>query len=210
MGDFSFISYGESVMLRQQGLNSASEYQLYLEESGDYGTATVVSEEDFRKVINDTDSILVWRGMPDSEYSTGDQKLDNVMYGEKYYTGSGIYGDGLYFANTPEVAGRYATRHALPGSHGAVVRAAVKPDAKVGDYFNVAAEMAAEYPNITLRSDGLISAYARSRGYDIITSDHGNGNIYYTVLNRGSLVMCSELMDARTSASKEIEITFRS
>ena len=182
-------------MARNEGLNPYTSFQVYVDDNDDYGKADVVSSEELDRMIA-AGATEVFRGMPDDADSTGAAKLEQPMYGKKYYIGQGIYGDGLYFADDINVAGWYASsfgaEHSSPNT-GSIARAAVKPGAKIGAYFDVVRQMDADGYQRYFDDYAAVSAYARSRGYDILTSIHSGEGLYYTVLNRGALVFSDKL-----------------
>lgn len=179
--------------LRQEGLNTNTIFQVWLDDNDDYGQARVVSNAELDGLI-DSGATLLTRGMPDSQRTTGMQKLSQVMSGAKYYTGNGFYGDGLYFADTVNVAGSYATGNA--NNRGALMRAVLASDSRSIGYDDLYRMAKNAYPNRVM-SDGALSCYARSLGYDVVTIPRSNGATYYNVLNRRKLVIASELGSVR-------------
>ena len=196
------VSAAEEDELGNQGLNSNA-LQLYLDRVYGYGKAEVISNDEFNDLV-DGGAEQMFRGMPDSRRSSGQHKLEQVMYGDKYYAGDGVYGDGLYFTTRIDTAGTYAAPG--KGSRGSVMRAALKPTARTVQYEEVYNNARADYPNY-VHDDSFISSYALSRGYDAIRIPRKGGETYYVVLNRSALYVDSGLGTA-TGGSVDGTISF--
>lgn len=183
--------YGAAERLKRQGLDGTV-YQFFLDENNDYAKPDVVSSEELNRLIDDG-AELFYRGMPNSSRTTGVQKLEQVMYADKYYVGEGIYGDGLYFSGDISDAVMYGARR---DSKGAIMRAVLKPDAKIADYYEISRAFMKEHPNVYY-GDSELSAYARSKGYDALRA----GSSYMNVINRGALIIDGHLATADTDES---------
>ena len=180
--------------LMRQNLNSGTVFQLWLDDNNDYGAPNVVSDMEINRLI-DEGATPIYRGMPDSARSTGEYKLSQVMQPGKYYTGTGVHGDGLYFGDVLDVAGSYAADN--PGATGSVMRAVLAPNAKVVSKSELRAEMKALRPDAA-QTRAQMSAFARARGYDVITQDNGQPfGVYYVILNRSAIIMGSTIANAR-------------
>lgn len=175
--------------LRSEGLNGWTAFQAYLDENNDYAKPDIVSQEEFDRLVSEG-AQPIYRGMPNSSSTTGVQKLEQVMYADKYYSGRGKYGDGLYFSNDRGTANVYADGY---GTGGSVMRAVLKPDANVVLYDKMPVQLRKDYPKVIVDSQS-VSAYARSKGYDALyVPDVGNGDDYYVILNRGALAIDNSL-----------------
>ena len=179
--------------LRDRGLNARTVFQLWLEDADDYGKPEVVSGEEIDRLVKGG-ATQIFRGMPDTKRHTGEEKLNQVLYESKYFSGEGVYGDGLYFAVNIDVAGTYAS--SSPGASGSVMRAVLKPGIKSISYDDAHAAFRKEHPDL-FATNGDISAWARSKGYDAITVDHPANGRYYNIINRGAIVMSGKLGKAK-------------
>lgn len=191
---FGYIQVGvparDGIELRKQGLNSRSPLTAYMEENG-YGHADVYPQDGFDAVVKENGLRVIYRGMPDGDALTGAEKHENFMYDTKYYIGSGMFGDGQYFGD--ELTGK---SYAVGGSsghegNGAVIMAALKPDAKTATYSSIRADVEERYPQLAV-NDGLLSVYARTRGYDAIVVGNGD-DLYVNVINRDALLVSENI-----------------
>ena len=174
-----------AVELARQGLNGISALQNYIDENGLYGKPTVMDDSDFDAYVKKNKLKPIYRGMPDGETLTGVEKHENFMFDDKYYIGNGLYGDGQYFGDKT-TAEKYAVTGYVDGS-GAVIKAALKPGAKVVSYTKVKMELEERYPLYAM-SENMVSAYARASGYDAV-----NAGGYVNVINRDALVVSSDI-----------------
>lgn len=190
----------EADALRAKGLNPSSYYQLWLEENDDYGRASIITENDAQNLV-DRGYTVIYRGMPDSFRSTGESKLKDIQDDGGYFTGTGIYGDGLYFSNSRETAHLYATGFDYDRGHGAMIAALIKPTAKVAVHGDMLRELGKNHDEAfsdgRVGLDGLVSVYARSKGYDIIQRKITEGESFYVVLNREAVYMVDKLGEAQ-------------
>lgn len=197
--EYSNVPAKQAKELRDAGLNSSTAFQLYLNDFGDYAKPEVVSEEDFSAMVRSQklQRKVIYRGCNDDKKLSGREMHERFMKGDSYYTGNGVYGDGIYFGGK-STATYYAKEggayhsSSINGS-GAIIRAVLKPDAKVVSYMKILDEYKKRYGHAA--DNAIISAYARSRGYDAIRTKHGSGDTYTNVLNRGALIISDGIID---------------
>lgn len=208
-----FLNWAKGRDIELETLNKYTIYQYYLEYKG-YGEATVLSDDEFLQYMTENeDAKLLSRGMPDSANLSGAEKLEQPMYSEKYYTGNGIHGDGLYFArNNDHVAPQYAIGRL--GS-GAIALATLKKNARVisesdlmesigqtektsaafNSLVNKAGSVGALYASGS--QDGVMSVLAREMGYDAIIGGHT------VVLNRSAVIYNSKVREFTSFSSAQ-------
>lgn len=206
--NYDEVPVEDSQRFHESGLNPMTTFQLWLDVAHDYGKPTLVSSDEFDKLV-ESGAVEIFRGMPDSARTSGEDKLKQVMYEDAYYAGNGKYGDGLYFAESIDVAANYAANHEnhRNGSGtGAVVRAVLKPGSKTIDYGELNKILRSENPDVFM-SYGDKSVWARSHGYDAITAVDPNGGNYVNVINRSALIISDNLGRAKKSG-KGIELNF--
>lgn len=179
------MPYSMREYLVDEELNYNSVFQLYLDDYDDYQKPDVLSDENFDDYVREHGLNAIYRGVKGQESLTADQMHESFKYGDKYYSGSGVYGDGTYFGSY-DIAIQYAKNRNYDGS---IMRGALKANAKVINFRQLRQEMIDKYGAGILPINDKISAYARSRGYDaIVTVDEG-GEVFTNVLNRGALVL---------------------
>lgn len=191
------LTAAERDNLVSQGLNT-NIYQQYLEESGDYGEPELVSAEGFKRgqfaddglrkrlaTQKDGETPILYRGLADRDDITAEAMAANTIYDSKYYAGNGVYGEGLYFSTSNGTARTYATDG--NSGTGAVMAAYVKKGSKIVSSDQVESMFSRE-TNAGIGNTGLLSAFARSKGIDVISINKG-GETYYNVINRGCLVI---------------------
>ena len=76
--------------MRAQGLNGVEAYQVYLDKNNDYGKPQVMDQRDFAKYVRENDLEMIYRGVADKGQMTGGEMNDALIYGDKYYVGSGV------------------------------------------------------------------------------------------------------------------------
>lgn len=182
--------------LAEQGLNQNTAFQAWLDEAEDYGMPEIMSGDKFQKYVSDNDLIVLNRGVLGIEELSSEDMVNRFAHGEKYYAGTGIYGDGTYFSNLRSTAIDFAT-DPHGSMMGTVMTAALKKSAKVGSYFDVSDEL---NESTGLFLSGAVSSYARSKGYDALVARQSNGEYYYNVLNRSALVISSDYEHVRGNA----------
>ena len=191
-----YLNEFERQKLEKQGLNVRTPLQWYIDQNGIYGNPKVIDNEKDFVFAKGMFGITLYRGMPDSGRSTGEYKLNNFIHDNKYYVGEGIYGDGIYFAGNVGVANNYALSGDAIDGHGAVMRAKIKPDAKVAYYDDIYHDYMQHHKDkycTSSQREGLISCYARSLGYDILIYGGANEGGYFNVLNRSALIVNSNI-----------------
>lgn len=185
--------------LKGTGLNSTSYFQAYIDELDDYKLPVVVPTSKFEAVSKE--SQVFYRGLTSTEQKTAQEMIHQTLYENKYYTGNGVQGDGLYFTTDATKAGRYAS---IKGGDGASFRIVLSQDAKVFElpedstFKNTklyALQMAKdegldEYMRSASGeySNGMVSAYLRTKGYDAIRI-HRKDEDYIVVLNREVMIV---------------------
>lgn len=185
----------EKARLSGERLNTNG-YQLYVDQFGDYGKPEVVADKDFSRYAKENGLEIIYRGVVGTDGISADQMHDSFMYGDKYYVGNGIYGDGMYFSNMRETAKRYAGSGDY--SSASIIRAALKPGAKSVDYETIRKEFVGKYGGQSMPDSSALSAYARSRGYDAIVQTFSRGETYTCLLNRGAMVVSSKKTPVRS------------
>lgn len=174
--------------LASEELNKYSAFQAYLDDFNDYQKPEVLSDEVFDDYVRANGLETIYRGVKGQESITAEDMLNSFKYGEKYYTGQGCYGDGTYFG-PHDVALSYSKSSDYDG---AIMRSAIKRNAKIISYDALYAEMRSKYGKSVILHNNKISAYGRSRGYDVISAvDDYSGDTYFNVINRGALVISS-------------------
>lgn len=150
------------------------------------------------------------RGMSAQSGKTAAQIHEEMRSGPLYH-GSGVYGNGVYFAPRAKGIGQGGASdpHAFSdGSPGSVMRATLHPRARVVDGAKIEAEHAAYFRSLgferavgpfqTPRNNqdvvfGDVGRFAASRGYDAIHySDSKKGGYVpeqWVVLNRSALII---------------------
>ena len=197
--EYSNVPAKQAKELRDAGLNSSTAFQLYLNDFGDYAKPEVLSEDEFNAMVRSEklQRKVIYRGCNDDKKISGREMHERFMKDDSYYTGNGVYGDGIYFGGK-STATYYAKEggayhsSSINGS-GAIIRAVLKPDAKVVSYIKILDEYKKKYGHAA--DNAIISAYARSRGYDAIRTKHGSGDTYTNVLNRGALIISDGIID---------------
>ena len=192
-GFYENMPVGVAAMLDREGLNGDSLFQAYVDLAGDYDKPTVLSDAEFDAYVsaNGLSDQVAYRGVKDIQGLSGQEMHDISLYGDKYFVGRGIYGDGLYFAKSREVAQRYAERGAY--REGAILKGVLKPSAKKIDQYELEVMLRSEHEGTNyFVDDGVLSAYGRSKGYDAITVETSG---YINVINRGALVASSKYID---------------
>lgn len=188
------MSDSQSADLEAEGLNGKTALQLFVDEEGLYGSATVLDDADFDRYVEENGLEVMYRGMPDSGKLSGAEKHENFMYDQKYYIGQGYYADGMYFSDNELTGQRYACDSDYTVG-GAVIRAALKPGAKVidtwdasGDYFAHSLSGMVGFES----TESMKSALALANGYDAIVVRQG-GETQIVVLNRNAVVVSSNI-----------------
>lgn len=190
-GDGSKL-YGSDLYNRRliiQGLNDHP-LQYFVDRYGAYGTATVMDDVDFdayveKRIADGTlkSDDVMYRGMESYDDLPASDMAAQLMYGDKYYIGNGVHGDGTYFSNRVGTAASYAK--GLYG--GSIVRGVLKPDAKVVSETVLDKEIF-ENDSLKVSGNSAFSSYALSRGFDAVTVGEENGEVYTVVLNRSAVV----------------------
>lgn len=189
------VPFEERRKLKRAGLNPNTAFQLYLQDNNDYAKPRVVSDREFDAIVQaeNASSRVIYRGCNDVGGLTGEEMHRRFMNNDTYFTGNGVYGDGIYFGGRRSTAEYYAREGAVySGSKtgtGSIMRAMLAPGAKVISY----QKLHEQFKKAVGRNpdNASISAYARSLGYDAIRTKHPSGDYYTNVLNRGALIVSS-------------------
>lgn len=192
------IPQGMREYLAGEELNSNSAFQAFLDDYDDYQKPEVLSDEQFDDYVRSNGLNAVYRGVKGQETLTADQMHESFKYGDKYYSGNGVFGDGIYFGSY-EIANTYAKSRNYDGS---IMRGALKNNARTIDYRQLRKEMIDKYGSDILPMNDKISAYARSRGYDAIIAVDQGGEVFTNVLNRGAMVLAQGNRTIRSSRSQ--------
>lgn len=183
--------------LKEQGLNSTTPFQSYIDRKNDYAKPDVMDEDSFNKYVGDNNLEVIYRGVADIDGMKASEMNDITLYADKYYVGRGIYGDGLYFGSSIGIAEEYARSGST--HKGSVLSGALKPTAKTIEVGDIARMMMDETKIDGYANSGALSAYARSKGYDAIKIPFVIGGkvtrVYTNVINRGAMVFSSKYGD---------------
>lgn len=192
--------YGDSIQfyrseqaeaLADKGL-APSSFQLFMDENNDYQSPDVMDDKDFNKYVKENGLEVINRGVHDVGDSLSATEIHEAFMADgPYYIGFGVYGNGMYFGSE-RTAITYATED---GQKGATIRAALKTGSKTIEYNKLVDMFQASPYNSKAKyyDSNVISAYARSLGYDAIKADTRHDGIYTNVLNRGALVISKKI-----------------
>lgn len=139
------------------------------------------------RTVNDT----IVNGIP----MTAQDVCDSLTDGDTTYVGNGIHGDGLYFSNDLGGSKSYGGRR---GSK--TLAAVLNQKAKViserqlqslyDNFVKTHPQSRKAFGFAKARSShDSMSQFALTQGYNVITSNQGGGEVYYTVLDRSVLTM---------------------
>lgn len=149
------------------------------------GPATVVTKQEMDDLLADgRGSTEFWRGGVTTTPEAADAFADSMRRGE-YGPGVGNYGNGYYYSTDKWVAEQYAG-DTDKAEKSVLVRAALKPNARVIDYEQALERMATEEqrdPSPYSLWAGDVGRWAISKGYDAYTvngpgcvdCNHGDG-----------------------------------
>jgi hypothetical protein len=148
------------------------------------GRPRVVSKQEMDDLVHSGGHIELFRGVAAGHTKSARQINEDLRSGDAYF-GTGIFGNGYYFAAGREPAGFYSDE--TPGS---VIRAALPKDARIIDY----GEINTNYTGKPGSSNPFYSdpgRWAAARGHDAIRKKRGAaiGGDYYVILNRSALVV---------------------
>lgn len=175
-------------MLYAMGMNDAPE---------------IISQQEFDdRTVNapfGSGDTVIYRTVNDTTVNgvpfTADDCCDMLTDGDITFAGNGIHGDGLYFSNSLSGSKAYGY-----GSSSRTVAAVLNSKAKIISESKLQREYDSyvkSHPQ-TRKALGFarsksthdsMSQFALIRGYNVITSNQGNGETYYTVIDRSVLTM---------------------
>lgn len=171
-----------------------ADFQRFLFDIGANGKPNIVDRQHFQQMDGDT----IYRTVTTSR-TTGETavtRADRLINGEYTATGRGIYGAGLYFADTKSDSKRYGS--GIPG-HSAMVRAKLNQNARSISQ-RALHTMVRNEPKVirdafltkggSFKSEALKSIYALWKGYNVIDI---NGMGYLTVLDRSAMTVCDSI-----------------
>lgn len=169
-----------------------ADFQRFLYDTGANGRPNVVSSQHFQQMDGDT----IYRTVTTSSSVPGDTatvRADRIINGERTATGRGIYGAGLYFADSKSDSKRYGS--SVPGNS-AIVRAKLNQNARSVTETSLSRMLNKESATVRsafqdssgygFKSEARKSIYALWKGYNVIDI---NGRGYYTVLDRRALTV---------------------
>ena len=167
VGFDEFFDRWESGAAERSG---TSMLQTWKDMTGDYDPPEVVGDAEFDDLAGRRGYVQLYRGSSESA-------ADDFASAGRYAVNDGMYGAGTYFTEGRSEAAR----------HGEVVtEALLKPSAKTARFNTVISEYAGRYESIDADM-GMVAAYARSQGYDVLLGPRSNQ--HYVVLNRAALVV---------------------
>ena len=159
-----------------------------------------MSREEMDRVVKNG-AVELWRGLREHKGTSAEDFAESFRSGD-YFASYGTYGSGIYFSENQRGAEDYAWDYV--GVRGAVVRAALRADARVITHEDLALQIRGT--NYRALDQGGISVntahwltdnagrYAASMGYDAIKIDGMNS---YNVLNRTALFTEAESVSFR-------------
>lgn len=169
----------------------------------------VLKADDFDDYVKTSRSEILYRGTtPVTKRVNGESVVvktakeinDYTKYGEFTWIGKGTYGDGIYFSNKSETAVQYSNKYGA----GSVMEAVLKPNAKgisFADLRELYAKSSAEAERcedadaaafgkwLYFNNGDPYGAVALINGYDYVTVERPNGELYIAVVNRGALIV---------------------
>lgn len=167
----------------------------------------VMDEKTFDQMLTDNPNMkVIYRGVVGNQNISANGIADQLRDSDGLHVGGGYYGDGLYFAGNYSTAYGYASNRNYSGT---VIRAAIKPDAKIIS----SSDLQKEYNKLptstkqklkkagnksTWGNDGE-SQLALKLGYDALEGAQSN---HLIILNRKCLVVDSTNFNVYTANEK--------
>lgn len=164
----------------------------------------IVDSATFKQLTSGPNALTpIYRTVHDNSSSglTAQDICDMITDGDVTYLGNGIHGDGLYFSNVLGTPGYSGSKgYWAYGSTNLTVGAVLNQKAKVISerqlqslYDNFVkthpkSRRALGFAKQRSTNDSM-SQFALTQGYNVITSNQGGGEVYYTVLDRSVLTM---------------------
>lgn len=153
---------------------------------------TVVSDAQFNAIAKQTGAEVFYRGW------SSESSADRFMQAQYTHTGTGLYGDGIYFANNISTAASYG----IGRGQNAITKMMLSPNARVVDYNALVSSMPSGSSQLgkSLRyaGSGASRSYGRNSGesqwalkmgYNVIKVDAGFGEPYYVGLTRDAFIV---------------------
>lgn len=148
----------------------------------------------FNQYVSQTGSDVFYRG-----FSSADS-ADRLTDAKYFHTGTGIYGDGVYFTNNISTAAAYG----IGRGKGAIRKMALSPDARVIDYQTLRSSMQNASSNLqsSLRAAGHAGSrsysgnageaqWALKNGYNVVRVSYGSDSYYYA-LNGDAIIVSAK------------------
>jgi hypothetical protein len=182
-------------------LNSDTHLQKMTYALGLNDPPTIVSDAQLQQLIRNG-ATPIYRTVNDTKIHgvpfTSKDICDMMLEGDLTYHGNGIHGDGLYFSNSFSGSrsygyGNYKTMTGVLNSNARIVsetKLRSEYDAFVKSH--PATRRALGFAKSRSSHDSM-SQFALIRGYNVIVSNVGGGENYYTVLDRRALTMTKTL-----------------
>ena len=152
-----------------------------------------VSDSVFNQYVQQTGSEVFYRGFSSSD------SADRLTKANYFHTGTGVYGDGVYFTQDKATAASYGIGY----NKGAIRKMTLSPDAKVIDYTTLQRSMASASPNLqsAMRAAGSKGSrsysgndgeaqWALKNGYNVVRIGSGK-SAYYYALSGDALIVSS-------------------
>lgn len=179
--------------------------QIMLHALGVNKPPTVVSDEELDKMPGTE----LFRTVNEGPGITADEILTQVATSDYTYlsgVGGSLYGRGIYFADDAYESALYTD-----GKTGMMMRAKIKPNAKIGGHADLEKEVYAERNSGSKLGNELkklpvadaVAIYAMGKGYDILLGKGG----YHAVLNREILAVSSTTKSAMVEGSPRLKWT---
>jgi SPP1 gp7 family putative phage head morphogenesis protein len=180
-----------------------------LDEQGFNGKPKVVSAAEYKKAV-DSGALPLHRGVAGDTPEQVNQFVAQLLTGDTPYIGRGMFGDGTYFADTTQVALKFAKEDRVgnPINFGKTIEAALDPNAKIGYLDDITQEFMSTTKMSQAQKDLYFSypqdfyedasMWAASNGYDVIRIKNPIVNwetmeaipdTYTIVLNRTALII---------------------
>lgn len=150
-----------------------------------------VSDAVFNQYVKQTGSDVFYRGFSSSD------SADRLTAAKYFHTGTGLYGDDLYFTNNKTTASRYG----IGTGKGAIRKMTLSPDAHVIDYNTLRASMGNASSNLqsSMRAAGSRGSrsyggnsgeaqWALKNGYNVVRVSYGSDSYYYALTGDALIV----------------------
>lgn len=153
----------------------------------------VVDANNFSIMARESPVGILYRGIFADTHERAKQYANEFKYGKMYAGKSYVYGSGTYFSPDKNEAEKY-------NSHGVILKAILKADAKVAKYEDIIKEYASTGADVAKYKKGenteawedvvqSVSEFAAIKGYDAIDMDGAFGQKHVIILNRGEVVI---------------------